>query len=75
MVFLKPRRRQLWEEVGRWPQIAVISAVLALVVIDLLAYGEIWDLPLAWGVFLFTEFTFGFFAISFLLSGALAVPG
>ena len=60
---------------GRWPQVAVLLAVLALVVIDLGAYGEIWDLPLAWGIFLFTEFVFGYFAISFFLAAAFAVPG
>ena len=60
---------------GRWPQVAVLLAVLALVVIDLGAYGEIWDLPLAWGLFLFTEFVFGYFAISFFLAAAFAVPG
>ena len=60
---------------GRWPQVAVLPAVLALVAIDLVAYGEIWDLRLAWGVFLFTEFVFGFFAISFFLATAFAVPG
>ena len=47
----------------------------ALVAIDLVAYGEIWDLPLAWGIFLFTEFVFGYFAISFFLAAAFAVPG
>ena len=60
---------------GRWPQVAVLPVVLALVVTDLVAYGQIWDLPLAWGVFLFTEFVYGFFAISFFLAATLAVPG
>ena len=60
---------------GRWPQVAVLPVVLALVVTDLVAYGQIWDLPLAWGVFLFTEFVFGFFAISFFLAAIFAVPG
>ena len=60
---------------GRWPQIAVLPVALALVLIDLVAYGEIWELPLSWGVFLFTEFVFGYFAISFFLAAAFAVPG
>ena len=60
---------------GRRPQIAVLPVVLALLVTDLVAYGQIWDLPLAWGVFLFTEFVFGFFAISFFLAATFAVPG
>lgn len=60
---------------GRWPQVAVLPVVLVLVVIDLEAYGQIWDVPLAWGVFLFTEFVLGFFAISFFLAAIFAVPG
>ena len=60
---------------GRRPQAAALAVALVLVVIDLVAYGEIWDLPLAWGVFLFTEFVFGLFAVSFFLAGVLAVPG
>ena len=60
---------------GRWPQVAVLPVLLALVLIDLVAYGQIWDLPLAWGIFLFTEFVLGFFAISFLLAAIFAVPG
>ena len=60
---------------GRWPQVAVLPVVLALVLIDLVAYGEIWELPLAWGVFLFTEFFFGFLAVSFSLAATFAVPG
>ena len=60
---------------GRWPQVAVLPVALALVLIDLVAYGEIWDLPLAWGVFLFTGFVYGFIAISFFLAATFAVPG
>ena len=60
---------------GRWPQVAVLLVALALVVTDLVAYGQIWDLPLARGVFLFTEFVFGFWAISFFLAATFAVPG
>ena len=60
---------------GRWPQVAVLPVVLALVLADLVAYGQIWDLPLAWGVFLFTEFVLGFFTTSFFLAATFAVPG
>ena len=60
---------------GRWPQVAVLPVVLALVVTDLVVYGQIWDLPLAWGVFLFTEFVVGFFAVSFFQAAIFAVPG
>ena len=60
---------------GRSPQVSVLLVALALVVIDLVAYGEIWNSPLSWGVFLFTEFVLGFFAISFFLAATFAVPG
>ena len=60
---------------GRRPQVAALLAVLALVAVDLVAYGEVWDLPLAWAVFLYTEVVLGLFAISFVLAAALAVPG
>ena len=60
---------------GRWPQVAVFPFAVALVVADLVAYGQIGDLPLAWGVFLFTEFVWGYFAISFFLAALFAVPG
>ncbi len=60
---------------GRRPQVAAVLAALALVAVDLVAYGEVWDSPLAWGVFLYTEFILGFFALSFVLAAALAVPG
>ena len=61
--------------VGRWPQIAVIPVMLALVVVDLIVHGQIWDVPLAWGVYLFTQFVLGYFSISFILAALLAVPG
>ncbi len=60
---------------GRWPQVAVFPAVVALVVVDLVAYGEIWDRPLALAVFLYTEVVLGFFTVLFVLAAALAVPG
>ncbi len=60
---------------GRRPQVAALAALLALVIVDLVAYGEIWDVPLAWAVFLYTESVLGFFAISFVLAATLAVPG
>ena len=49
--------------------------MVALVVVDLVAYGEIWDRPLAVAVFLYTEVVLGFFTVSFVLAAALAVPG
>ena len=60
---------------GQWPRVAVLPVALALVLIDLVVYGQIWDSPLAWGVFLYTELVLGFFALSFVLAAALAVPG
>ena len=60
---------------GRRPQVAALGLAAILLMIDLVAYNELWDLPLAWGVFLFTEFFFGFLGVSFLLAAVLAVPG
>ena len=62
-------------EWGRWPQVAVLPFVLALVLADLLAYEGAWGPPLGWGLFVFDEFFFGFIGISFLLSAIFAVPG
>ena len=60
---------------ARRPQVAALGLAAILLMIDLVAYSELWDLPLAWGVFLFTEFFFGFLGVSFLLAAVLAVPG
>ena len=60
---------------GRWPQLAVFPFALALVISDLVAYGSAWGPPLAWGVFIFTEFFFGLIGVSFVLAAVLAVPG
>ena len=60
---------------GRWPQIAVVAVVAVLVIVDLVLYGSAWDLPLAWGLFLLTEFVYAAFAISFSLAALFAVPG
>ena len=60
---------------GRWPQLAVAPVVVALLIASLVAYGDVWNLPLAWGVFVFIEFFYGFISISFLLGAILAVPG
>ena len=53
---------------GCWPQAAVLPFVLALVVVNLLAYESTWGPPLGWGLFLFTEFLFGHIGISFVLA-------
>ena len=60
---------------GRWPQVAVLPLVLALVVADLVAYGSGWGPPLGWGLLVFVEFFYGYIGISFLLAATYAVPG
>ncbi len=60
---------------GRWPQVAVAPVVVALLIASLVSYGDVWDLPIAWGVYVFTEFFYGLISISFLLGAILAVPG
>ena len=60
---------------GRRPQAAALGVAAILLVTDLVAHGEIWEPPLAWGIFLFTEFFFGFLGVSFLLAAVLAVSG
>ena len=60
---------------GRRPQAAALGVAAILLVTDLVAHGEIWEPPLAWGIFLFTEFFLGFLGVSFLLAAVLAVPG
>ncbi len=60
---------------GRWPQVAVAPVIVALLIASLVAYGDVWDLPIAWCVYVFTEFFYGLISISFLLGAILAVPG
>ncbi len=60
---------------GRWPQIVAIPVAVVLAVIGLVAYENIWAPPLAWGVFIMTQFWYGFIGPSFILAGILAVPG
>lgn len=60
---------------GRWPQLATLLLAAVLIVTDLVAYGSVWGPPLGWGMFSLTAFFFGFFAMSFLVAGTLAVPG
>ena len=50
-------------------------SVVVLLVIDLVVYGSAWEPLLGWGVFLFTEFFYGFIGLSFLLSAIFASPG
>ena len=60
---------------GRWPQIAVIPIAVVLVGASLVADEGVWGPPSAWGVFIMTQFFFGFIAPSFLLAAIFAVPG
>ena len=60
---------------GRWPQVATFPVVLALIAANLAAYGSVWAPPLGRGIFIFTEFYFGYFSVSFLLAAIFAVPG
>ncbi len=60
---------------GRWPQVAVLPIALALVIADLVAYESGWGPPLGWGLFIMVELFFVTLGVSFLLAGALAVPG
>ncbi|MEE9249396.1 MAG: hypothetical protein V3U79_11985 [Dehalococcoidia bacterium] len=60
---------------GRWPHVAVLPIALALVIADLVAYESGWGPPLSWGLFIMVEFFFVTLGISFLLAGALGVPG
>ena len=60
---------------GRWPQIVFFPSVVVLLVIDLVVYGSAWEPLLGWGVFLFTEFFYGFIGLSFLLSAIFVSPG
>ena len=60
---------------ARWPQIAVIPVVVILMGISLVADGDAWGSPLSWGVYLATQFWFGFIGPSFILAAIFAVPG
>lgn len=60
---------------GRWPQAVALLLALALVMVDLVAYGSVWAPPLGWGVFSFTAFYYGLIGVSFILAAAFAVPG
>ena len=54
---------------------AILPLVSALVVADLVAYGEAWAPPLGLGLFVFTQFFYVYIGISFALAAVYAVPG
>ncbi len=60
---------------ARWPQIAILPIAVAVLVANLIAFGNPWSPLLAWGVFGFVEFFYGSIAISFLLAAIFRVPG
>ena len=59
----------------RWPQIVAFAAAIVLAGISVVAYQNVWAPPLAWGVFIMTQFWFGFIGPSFILAALFAVPG
>lgn len=60
---------------GRWPQIVSIPVAVVLAGVGLAAYENVWTPPLAWGVFIMTQFWFGFIGPSFIFAALFAVPG
>ncbi len=60
---------------SRWPQMALLPIFVAVLVANLIAFGNPWSPPLAWSVFGFVEFFYGSIAISFLLAAIFQVPG
>ena len=60
---------------GRWPQIVAIPVAVVLVWVSLVADGSAWGPPLGWGLFIMTQFWFGFIGPSFILAAIFAVPG
>ncbi len=55
-------------------QVLIALAVVALVV-DLIAYGEVWEAPLGWLVWAADLFVFAFLAVSFVVGIALRHRG
>ena len=60
---------------GRWPRIVAILVAVVLAVVGLVAYENVWAPPLAWGVFIMSQFWYGFIGPSFILAAIFAVPG
>ncbi|MFP6594372.1 MAG: hypothetical protein VB860_05245 [Dehalococcoidia bacterium] len=60
---------------GRWPQIAVVPVIAALIGFSFIADGDAWGSPVAWGVYIASQFFFGFIGPSFILAAIFAVPG
>ena len=60
---------------GRWPQIAVVPVAAVLIGVSLVAGGDAWGSPAAWGVYVASQFFFGFIGPSFILAAIFAVPG
>lgn len=60
---------------GRWPRIVATPIAVVLGGIGLVAYESVWAPPLAWGVFIMSQFWFGFIGPSFILAAIFAVPG
>ena len=60
---------------GRWPRTVAIPVALVLAVISLVVYQHVWAPPLAWGVYIMSQFFYGFIGPSFILAAIFAVPG
>ena len=60
---------------GRKPQAVAVLIAIALLAVDLAAYGAGWAPPLGWGVYIFTAVFYGLIGVAFLMAAVLAVPG
>ena len=60
---------------GRWPQIVAITAAVALLMVGVAIEGIAWGTPLQAGLFVMTQFWFGFSGLSFIFAALFAVPG
>ncbi|MFQ5341545.1 MAG: hypothetical protein ACE5F6_08355 [Anaerolineae bacterium] len=65
----------LGRDLGRRPQIAFGALAIAAVIFNLAWYSSWWGPPLGLLLFLLLAYVTGVAGVSFLLAGALAVPG
>ncbi len=62
-------------DLGRWPRLVFGGLGVAAVIFNLARYSSWWGPPLGLLLFLLLAYVTGALGISFLLAGALAVPG
>ena len=60
---------------GRWPQIGSVPIAAVLVIAGLVAGEGFWSPQVTWGIFILTQFWFGFSSVLFILAAIFAVPG